>query len=343
MENHLYKHTSPITLESGRVLSELEITYTTYGKLNEDKSNVVWVCHALTANADVISWWSGLVGDRRLYNGEDYFIVCANILGSCYGTTGPLKMNPETGEPYYLDFPQFTIRDIVAVHNILRKHLGISHIHTCIGGSLGGQQAMEWAIMEPELFSYLILMATNAFHSPWGIAFNESQRMAISADKTWTERRPDAGAEGLKAARAVALLSYRNYSTYQFSQSENDVEKTEGFKAISYQNYQGEKLVKRFNCHSYYYLTKAMDSHNVGRGRISVQNALKQIRAKTLCIGIRTDLLFPVSEQKVLGHGIPDAVYKEIDSLFGHDGFLIETDRITELITDFYKQKAVNV
>jgi homoserine O-acetyltransferase len=337
VENHLYKHSESIILESGEVLTNLEISYTTYGRLNADKSNIVWICHALTANADVLSWWPGLVGDNTFYNRNDYFIICANVLSSCYGTSGPTQINAETGEPYFLDFPLVTIRDMVSVHDILRKHLGFEKIHTCIGGSLGGQQALEWAIASPDLFENLILMATNAYHSPWGIAFNESQRMAIAADKTWQERRLDAGAEGLKAARAFALISYRNYSTYQFSQSENDVEKIDGFKAISYQNYQGEKLVKRFNCHSYYYLTRAMDSHNVGRGRGSVQNGLRRVKANTLCIGIRTDLLFPVSEQKVLAHGIPKAVYKEIDSLFGHDGFLIETDRITELIKDFYK------
>lgn len=343
MENHIYKHKKPVVLESGAVLKEVDINYSTYGKLNADKSNVVWVCHALTANSDVISWWPGLVGDNTFYNGDEYFIICANILGGCYGTTGPLSENTETGEPYYLDFPVISIRDMVTVHDILRENLGFEKIHTCIGGSLGGQQAMEWAIKKPDVFENLILLATNAFHSPWGIAFNESQRMAIAADSTWKDRSPDAGKEGLKAARATALLSYRNYSTYQFSQSENNVDKTDGFKAISYQNYQGEKLVKRFNCHSYYYLSLAMDSHNVGRGRGSVTNGLRQIEANTLVIGIRTDLLFPVSEQKVLGHGIPKAIYKEIDSLFGHDGFLIETDRITELVSDFYKLVSAKV
>lgn len=339
--SHIYNYPEPFTFESGAVLPHLQIAYTTFGKLNASKSNVIWVCHALTANADVISWWPGLVGNDCLFNGEEYFVVCANILGSCYGTSGPLQKNALTGDRYYLDFPTFTIRDMVNAHEKLRKHLAIDTIHTCIGGSMGGQQALEWSIMHPGLIKNLILLATNACHSPWGIAFNETQRMAIRADNTWREKRPDAGAEGLKAARAIALLSYRNYSTYQNSQSENDADKLNGFKAVSYQNYQGEKLVKRFNCHSYWYLSKAMDSHNVGRGRGGLAKALSQIQTRALCIGIRTDLLFPVSEQKFLSLHMPLAVYKEIDSIYGHDGFLIETEKIRELITEFYKLEKI--
>lgn len=337
VEIQTLKYTDTFYLESGESLKEFEVAYSTYGTLNKDKSNVVWVCHALTANSDVISWWPGLVGDGTIYNGEDYFIVCANILGSCYGTTGPLHVNQETGNPYYLSFPRFTIRDMVTAHEILRKHLGIETIHTCIGGSLGGQQAMEWAIINPGLIRNLILLATNAAHSPWGIAFNESQRMAIKADPTWQEEREDAGQEGLKAARAIALLSYRNYNTYDCSQTEESIDKQDDFKASSYQNYQGEKLVKRFNCHSYWYLSKAMDAHNVGRGRGSVQEGLSRIQAKTLCIGITTDILFPVSEQIFLSKNITNAAYCEINSQFGHDGFLIETQKIGQIILDFYK------
>ena len=343
MENKIFKYPSTFNLESGQKLDGIEITYTTSGILNKDKSNVLWICHALTANSEVEDWWTGLVGEGSLLDPDKYFIVCANILGSCYGSTGPHSIDPASNEPYYFTFPQITIRDMVSAHELLREHLGLTNIHTCIGGSLGGQQALEWAIMNPDLISNLILMATNAFHSPWGRAFNESQRLAIKADSTWSENRPDAGKDGLKAARAIALLSYRNYTTYLHKQSEQDVDKVDDYRASSYQNYQGDKLVGRFNAHSYWYLSKAMDSHNVGRGRVDVDVALKSVKAKTLVIGITSDLLFPVAEQVFMSRHIKDAVYHEIDSLFGHDGFLIETQKIGTIIKDFFtvgKQKS---
>jgi len=343
VENKTYTYNNSYTLESGHSLPGLQISYSTSGKLNPEKNNVIWVCHALTANSDVEGWWCGLVGPNFLFDPSKYFIVCANILGSCYGTSGPTEINPSTGKPYYLSFPQVTIRDMVGAHELLRQHLGIEKIHTCIGGSLGGQQALEWSIINPDLISHLILLATNAFHSPWGIAFNESQRMAIKADATWNSESLTAGQEGLKAARAIALLSYRNYNTYQATQSEEDINKKDNYKAISYQNYQGQKLVNRFNCHSYLYLSKSMDSHNVGRGRGSAEKALKLIKSNTLLIGIKSDILFPVSEQVFLSKHIPGAVYNEIDSLYGHDGFLIETKKISELIEIFFKKNSVKV
>jgi homoserine O-acetyltransferase len=201
-----------------------------------------------------------------------------------------------------------------------------------MGGSLGGQQAMEWAIKQPERFENLFLIATNAFHSPWGIAFNESQRLAIEADPTFNTPSTDGGKNGLKAARSIALLSYRNYNTYNHSQSEDDLNKTENFKAASYQEYQGEKLVKRFNAYSYYYLSKAMDSHNVGRGNLSIEDALSKIEANTQVVSISSDLLFPPIEQSFLSKHIPHSQYYVIDSLFGHDGFLLETEKITEIL-----------
>jgi homoserine O-acetyltransferase len=338
VDNKDFIYTEEFSFEKGGKVDSLKINYSTYGTYNKEKNNVIWVCHALTANADPVSWWPGLVGDGHLYNPEDYFIVCANILGSCYGTSGPIETNPATGKPYYLSFPKLTIRDMVAAHEILRKHLGIEKIYTCIGGSLGGQQALEWAVSNPGLIDHLILMATNAFHSPWGIAFNEAQRMAIKADPTWDSNSADAGKTGMAAARAMALLSYRTYDTYKNTQSEEGCELPEGFKAVSYQQYQGEKLKKRFNCHSYIYLTEAMDSHNIGRGRGSVEKALHSVNAKTLLLGIGSDILFPPSEQKFMQQHIQSAQYKEIESLYGHDGFLIETEEIATVIRDFYKK-----
>lgn len=334
---NIYKHNTAFKLESGKKLDNLEIAYHTYGSLNAKKDNVIWVCHALTANSDVFDWWGGLFGDNCLFNPGDYFIVCANIIGSNYGTTNPLSVNQATGLPYYLSFPEFTVRDLAAAHQILADHLDLPQIALLIGGSLGGQQAMEWAILEPLRIKKLVLIATNAQHSAWGIAFNESQRLAITADPTFYDLSEDGGKKGLKAARSIALLSYRSYGTYGATQLELDNDKTSDFKASSYQNYQGEKLVNRFNAYSYWYLTKTMDSHNVGRKRSSVQDALKQIQAKTLVIGIVNDVLFPMEEQQFLANHIPDARFVELNSFYGHDGFLIETEILTKELGTFIK------
>jgi len=336
MSQEIFSYPHSFQLECGQILPHLEVTYHTYGKINPEKNNVIWVCHALTANSNVVEWWPGLFGTNCFFNPTEHFIVCANILGSCYGTTGPLSTNPEIQATYYQNFPLVSIRDMVQAHELLRQHLGITDIHTVMGGSLGGQQAMEWAILKPQLFQNLVLLATNAFHSPWGIAFNEAQRMAIRADETFARNIPAGGLNGLRAARAMALLSYRHYQAYGQTQREDDLGKTDHFKASSYQNYQGDKLMKRFNAYSYYSLSKSMDSHQVGRHRTSVEQALAEITARTLVIGISTDILFPVTEQRFLAQSINQATYKEIDSLYGHDGFLIETAKLSQLMEEFY-------
>lgn len=314
------------------VLPTIQLAYCTYGELNAARDNVVWVCHALTGSADAADWWSGLVGEGKLFDPRRQFIVCANVLGSAYGSTSALSTNPGTGEPYFHEFPVVTIRDVVRAFDLLREHLRIDRIKTCIGGSLGGQQAVEWAVEQPERFEQLILIATNARMSPWGVAFNEAQRMAIAADGSWPERRPDAGLAGLKAARATALLSYRNYETYNRTQTRGDGAGFDEFRASSYQQYQGEKLVNRFNAFAYWSLTKLMDSHDVGRNRGTLPEALGRIQARTLVLGIKSDVLFPIEEQRYLRDHIAGAELTEIDSLYGHDGFLIENELITKTI-----------
>jgi homoserine O-acetyltransferase len=334
---NIYKHKKSFCLESGTVIRDLEIAYHSYGTLNSKKDNVVWVCHALTANSDVFDWWKGLFGDNCLFNPKEHFIICANILGSNYGTTNPLSLNKATGLPYYLSFPDFTVRDLATAHQLLADYLGLTQIGLVIGGSLGGQQAMEWAIMEPTRIKKLVLIAANAQHSAWGIAFNESQRLAITTDRTFYTQTPSGGSKGLKVARSIALLSYRTYGTYAATQLEVNSDKISNFKAASYQNYQGEKLVNRFNAYSYWYLTKAMDSHHVGRKRSSVEEALRKIQAKTLVIGILNDILFPIEEQQYLANTIPNARFSELNSFYGHDGFLIETEILTQEIGNFIK------
>ncbi|MFS8615728.1 MAG: homoserine O-acetyltransferase [Solitalea sp.] len=327
-------------LESGSILPGLEIAYHTWGDFRPEKNNVIWVCHALTANSNVPEWWPGLFGEDCYFNPRDHFIVCANILGSCYGSTGPLSANPETEKPYYGSFPTVTVRDMIKAHQLLAKHLGITKIHTILGGSLGGQQAMEWAITEPDRIDHAILIATNAVHSPWGIAFNESQRMALTADETFGLPSPDAGAKGLKAARAIAMLSYRNYKTYELTQTDEDRSRLENYRACSYQQYQGQKLVNRFNAYSYWTLSRAMDTHDVARNRGSLERALGGITARTLVIGISSDVLFPITEQQLLARLIPGAHFVEIDSVYGHDGFLIETALLAEHIGAFLNKTA---
>ena len=334
----ILKYNQPFKTETGTVLPSLEIAYNTWGKLNHNAGNVVWICHALTAGSDVESWWPGMIGKDLLFDPVKYFIVCANVLGSCYGTTGPASLNPETGKQWLNSFPLITVRDLVNVHEILRKHLGINRIHTIIGASIGGYQALEYSIMFPELIERLVVLASGAKQTPWALAFSESMRLAMQADQTFASGDPDGGKKGLKAARSIALISYRTMNAYNETQNEDDNEKLTGFKAASYQAYQGDKLVKRFNPYSYWCLTCLSDTHNIGRGRISISNALKSIRAKVICVGIKSDILFPTDDQKFITSHINGAEYIEIDSSYGHDGFLIETKIVTDVIRKFWEK-----
>ena len=325
----VFHHTQPFALENGQVLPELQIGYHTWGTY-QPGVKVVWICHALTANSDASDWWKGLVGEGTFLNPNDYFIVCANILGSCYGTTGPLSSQPKTGNPYYADFPQVTIRDMVAAHILLRQQLGIEKIYLLMGGSMGGYQVLEWAIMEPSIIERIFLIATSPSESAWGVAVHTAQRLAIEADSTWQNAAPYAGAKGLKAARAIGMLTYRNYQTFQEKQTDPDPEKIDHFKASSYLNYQGDKLVKRFNAYSYWLLTKSMDSHHLARKRGGdLIQTLGTIHQPTLIIGILGDILCPVDEQRFMAAHLPDSQLIEIESAYGHDGFIIETEQIT--------------
>jgi len=333
--DHLFHHKEKFELESGSHLPGFQLKYTTYGTLNADRSNVVWVCHALTGNSDAPDWWEGLFDAGGAFDNARWFVVCANAPGSCYGSTGPLTVNPETGKTWYHAFPDLTNRDVVRAFDLLRDHLGFKTIHTLMGGSLGGQQVLEWAILKPGVFSNIIPIACNAIHSAWGIAFNETQRMAIELDPGWKEDSPRAGVEGMKVARAIAMLSYRTHAIYGSQQSEETNEPLSGFRAASYQRYQGQKLANRFNAFSYWTLSRMMDSHNVGRGRESISAALAGIRARTLVVGITQDILFPVSEQGIIAEAIPGATYVEISTDYGHDGFLVEFDQLNAAIRSF--------
>jgi homoserine O-acetyltransferase len=332
-----YHPPEPLITECGDSIN-LTIAYATYGTLNSEKSNAVWVCHALTANALVHDWWPGFIDDEGVISTRDHYIVCANIIGSCYGTTGPLSIDDKNGKLYLHHFPLITIRDMVKAHTLLRKHLGVEKICLLAGGSMGGYQVLEWALSEPTIIERLLLLATSAAESPWGIAIHEAQRMAIEADSTWRSRQKDGGVAGLKAARAIGMLTYRNYASFAAHQADKDTERIDGFRAASYQQHQGAKLAKRFNAYSYWTLTKAMDTHNIARGRAgSTQEALKLIVQPSLIIGISSDILCPVQEQRLLAAGITDATLIEIDSPYGHDGFLVEVQTIRESLYKWLK------
>ena len=325
----VYYHKNPLLLESGEEIAEIEIAYHTWGTLNERRDNVIWICHALTANSAAQDWWKNLVGEGLAFDARNYFIVCDNVLGSCYGTTGPANINPVTGQPFYRSFPTITIRDIVTVHELLREELGIRKIHLLVGGSMGGYQALEWCVMQPQLIKHIFLLTTSAKESAWGIAIHTAQRMAIELDNSWKAEQASSGKEGLKIARAIGMITYRSYETLVKMQSENEPDKMDDFKASSYIKYQGEKLADRFSAHSYWVLTKAMDTHNLARGRMNLAAVLKTIKARTLIIGITSDILCPLPEQQFIADSIPDATFIAINSIYGHDGFLVETEAIT--------------
>lgn len=341
--DHTFHFNDVFELESGEKLTSFQLKFTTVGNLNEERTNAVWVCHALTGSSDFTDWWGGLFSPNGPFDPSKHFIICANLLGGCYGSTGPLSNRADSSGAYYHDFPVLTNRDVVRAFDLLRLELKIRKIHTIIGGSLGGQQVLEWAILQPQIFEHIIPIACNAFHSPWGIAFNEAQRLAIEADPTWKENDARAGMEGLKAARAIGMISYRHYNTYKETQSEKTSDKIDSYRAATYQRYQGEKLANRFNAFTYWLLSKMMDSHNVGRKRESVEGALAQIQAKALVIGIESDILFPLHEQKYLSQHIPNATLEVLQSSYGHDGFLVEFDQLKKIISQYLNKSLSQV
>ena len=332
-----YNYNNAFTLESGEHLPELTIAYHTFGKLNAAKDNVIWVCHALTANSDVSDWWEGMFGEGKIYNPDEYFIVCANILGSCYGSTCARSISPITKKAYGTDFPLITIRDMAKAHELLFQHLEINAIHLCIGGSCGGHQVMEMAYLLPEKIKRMALLVSSAKETAWAIATHEAQRLAIQADASWQEDFDTAGELGLQAARGMALLTYRTFDSYTHGQTDTS-EKLEDFKAASYIRYQGLKLQKRFYAQAYHGLTKSLDTHHLGRGRGGVEKTLQNIHIPTFILSIETDMLIPPVEQHQLAAHLPQAAFFSLDSPYGHDGFLVEAETINELLLNWLEE-----
>lgn len=335
----IFHYPHPFTLESGEVLPELRVAYHTYGKLNADRSNAVWVMHALTANSDVADWWPHTVEKGKFLDPEHWYTVCANVLGSCYGTTGPTTPLPPDDKPLYNDFPLVTVRDMVEVHKLLAEHLGITQIDTIIGSSLGGFQALEWLVSQPDIARNAVLCATDYQCRPWLAAINKAMYMAIEADSTYGDPHPGAGRKGLEAARAIALLSYRSHSGYDATQADPP-QRPDPFtrRVHSYQAYQGKKLADRFDVYSYERMCRSSDTHDISRGRGSFAEALSRIKARCLVVAVTSDILFPPSYHEEMAALIPNVTRGMIQSEFAHDGFLIEHEQLNRLISDFRNQ-----
>jgi homoserine O-acetyltransferase len=324
----------PVSLEGGATLPQVRVAYRTWGR---PRTTATLVCHALTGSADADDWWSDLFGPGRALDPEQDFIVCANVLGGCYGTTGPTSRAVGAFEPYGATFPEITIRDIVHVQARLLDRLGVARLDLVIGGSMGGMQALEWALLYPERVTAVVPIATGPTQSAWGIALSEAQRQAIKADANYGEGRYPLGAgpaRGLAAARSMAMISYRSPHnlTARFGR---DASSEGSFEVQRYLRYQGEKLVARFDANTYLTLIAAMDSHDVGRGRGSVDEALGSICQPALVIGVTSDGLYPRDEVAAMAHHLPNAEYVAIDAPHGHDSFLIRAAEVDSLVVDF--------
>jgi len=327
---------SDILLECGETLHNARIVFHSSKQKWNGRDRVIWICHALTANSNPEDWWPGMAGEGLAIDTSRDFVVCVNMLGSPYGSEGPATVNPATGKPRLIDFPPITVRDIVGTLTLVRKHLKINTIDLLIGSSIGGFQAIEWAVTEPTVFRRCLFIATAPRISPYVTATLEAQRMALEADHSFREAKDIHGGEaGLKCARAQALISYRSFEGYALTQADEDPDTVQAQRAASYERYQGEKLVRRnFDAYSYYSLCNTMDSQNVGRGRGGVEEALKRIRAITTVVAIDSDSLFPPLEGRVWSKYIGGARYIEIPSRFGHDGFLLENSRLGAIIME---------
>lgn len=333
MERHTYRHDGGFSFESGGSVPTLEVGYHTSPMAYEKGMKVIWICHALTSDSNAEDWWSALVGPGKLFDTEKYFVVCCNMVGSCYGSSGPSSIDPETGKPYYFSFPKVTVRDVARAFDLVRIHLGIDKIDLLVGASMGGFQALEWSVLRPEVFPRAVYIATSSRVSPWLTAFEESQRMALEADSTFRACESlKGGSKGLECARTIALLSYRCEDGYIRKQSEQSDDVMFADRAGSYLRYQGNKLANIFDAYSYWYLTYLVDSDNLGRGRGGEVAALGMIRAESTFICFDTDLLFPPHKMKFMSENVKGSVYHEIKSHFGHDGFLLETDDLDRIM-----------
>ncbi|MDA1184631.1 MAG: homoserine O-acetyltransferase [Acidobacteria bacterium] len=330
------------TLESGEVLSQVPVAYRTWGRLNARGDNAILVCHALTGDTDVEAWWPGLLGPGRALDTDRYFVVCANVIGSPYGTVSPVTIDPETGQPYGGRFPIPTVRDTVALHRALLDRIGVRQLALVIGGSLGGMQTLEWA-MEGDFVRAIAPVSVGGRHSAWCIAWSEAQRQAIYRDPRWKEGHyvpDDAPRDGLAIARVIAMISYRSFGSFQgrFGRQAADGSTPHTFEMESYLHHQGDKLVGRFDAACYVRLTQKMDTHDISRGRGEYLDVLRRIEQPSLVIGVDTDLLYPLAEQRELAEAMPRGRLAVITAPDGHDGFLIEHETVNTLVLEWFAQ-----
>ena len=325
-----------LSLECGRVLPEVHVAVRTWGRLDGVGSNGVLVCHALTGSADVDAWWPELLGPGRALDPHGDFVVCGNVLGSCYGTTGPTSLHPDGTRSWGPDFPPVTIRDMVRLQARVLDLLGVRRLRLVVGGSLGGMQALEWAVEFGDRVDGAAVLAAPARQSAWAIALCHAQREAIRLDPRWQEGRYGADApprNGLAAARAMAMCTYRSWESLErrFGRQVGPA----GFEVEGYLRHQGEKLAARFDANAYVTLTRAMDSHDLARGRGELAQVLAGITTPLLVVGIDSDVLFPAEELWELVDSAPAARLEWLASPHGHDAFLMETKEVNRMVLRF--------
>lgn len=350
-----------LALENSQVLGPVRIAYETYGRLNDSRDNVVWICHALTGDSHVAGyyhaddekpgWWEFMVGPGKGIDTNKYFVVCSNVLGSCQGSTGPGSINPGTGQPYGLDLPVLTLGDMITAQKALLDHLGIRKITAVVGGSVGGMQVLEWCVRYPGLIRAAIPIATTTRHSALAIAFNEVARQAIMADPNWNQgdyysgKRPDLG---LAVARMIGHITYLSDESMRTKFGRRLQDKSDfsynfdaDFQVESYLRYQGKKFVERFDANSFLYITKAADYYDMGRehGSGSVVDAFGKSRARYLVISFTSDWLYPTYQSREMVKAMKksglEVSFCEIEAGWGHDAFLLPSSKLSTMIKGF--------
>lgn len=347
-----------LTLESGEVIAPVILAYETWGRLNDTRSNAVLICHALTGDAHAAGinaasgkpgWWDNMVGPGKAFDTNEHFIICSNVIGGCQGSTGPASPDPATGEPYGLDFPLITICDMVEAQLKLVIHLGIDKLLAVTGGSMGGMQALVWAVNHPERLNSVIAIATTTRHSPQQIAFNEVGRQSIMADPNFNNGRYYGGKapeRGLAMARMVGHITYMSDESMAEKFGRRFREEQEGgaklgtdFEVAGYLQYKSDTFVKRFDANSYLYITRAIDLYDLA-GQQSLPDALTAARnVHFMVLAFKSDWLYPAHQSRELVRGCKlagiDVTYCEINSTYGHDAFLLEVDEENHLISHF--------
>jgi len=326
------------TFESGETLKEVPVSYSFWGNLNKEANNAILVCHSLTADTNVESWWPNLLASDGAFSTKDYFVICLNMIGSPYGSVSPLTINPHSRAPYGKDFPVPTIRDHVQLHKLILDKLKISSIYCAVGASLGAMQVLEWAIQYPDYIKNIIPIAVGASHSPWCIAFSEVQRQCIVNDSDWNQGDYDSSyppKKGLGIARQIAMLSYRSSQSFQEKFGRDTDSNSKDYEVIKYLEHQDSIFINRFDANCYITLINSMDTHDIGYPDKDIKCTIRSISQKALVIGITSDILYPLDEQKFLADHLPNSDLVIIDYPHGHDTFLIELTKLNEIFLDW--------